>query len=113
MPTNDNVLILERMRGVPSQPATPESDADPLNPHVRDERDARIADLEAALLGLHQLVEGVLDHTLPANSELGRWRSSVSRSAASSRVQPRARSLIVSPRSQQRHHHSANHEPDR
>jgi len=34
MPTNDNDLILMRMRGAPASPGTPETDADPCNPNV-------------------------------------------------------------------------------
>ena len=34
MATNDNEIILARLRGVPPNPATPESDADPRNPNA-------------------------------------------------------------------------------
>lgn len=32
---NDNITILARIRGVPAQPGTPESEADPNNPNAR------------------------------------------------------------------------------
>ncbi len=35
MPTNDNDMILARMRGAPGQPGSAETDADPRNPNVR------------------------------------------------------------------------------
>jgi hypothetical protein len=42
MPTNDNVLILQRLRGVSAQEATLDNDTHPHNPNARrDPRDAR------------------------------------------------------------------------
>lgn len=32
--TNDNKIILERMRGVPAQPGTAKTDVDPQNPNI-------------------------------------------------------------------------------
>ena len=34
---NDNAAILERLRGMPAIPGTPETDADPRNPHLLSE----------------------------------------------------------------------------
>lgn len=47
-------------------------EADLIRYAAHDAQQKRIVELEAALLGLHQLAECVLDHTLQADSELGR-----------------------------------------
>lgn len=42
---DDNLIILQRLRGMPATPGTPETDADPNNPNVRPLTVAELAEI--------------------------------------------------------------------